>query len=359
MVACRTCMRRCTRRTSVFDLYWLKSCPTSVRSTSVIFFRFAARSCRVPSGPFWSRVASRCLRCASSRSGIASTGSTSSTSPVAAALAGMPLMATWSKPACAMVRPPCSLTVRSPRAPSLPVPDSTMLTAQSPWSSASEVKNVSMGHRYCLGGAGLLTCSTRSWMVRVASGGITYTCPGSTTIPSAASSTGIEVCRPSRSTSMLSCWGARCCTSTKAMSVSAGMRLKNPRKASNPPAEAPMPTISAAVGADGDSDVRVDESASLRLPEATGLVGIWRCRGLDNVGSMRRAAERAHTVASRTARMRGRARSTMRLPVKLSSTWGFPEIDTSRPYRPGARSILSSSVVMTADSSRSSMRPRR
>ncbi len=38
--------------------------------------------------------------------------------------------------------------------------------------------------------------------------------------------------------------GAKCCTSTNAMPVSAGMWVKNVLKASRPPAEAPMPTIS-------------------------------------------------------------------------------------------------------------------
>ena len=106
---------------------------------------------------------------------MSSTGRMSSTSPVEAALAGMPLIATWSKPACAKVRPPCSFTAPSPSAPSLPVPESTMHTAQSPRSSASEVKNVLIGQRCCRGGAGLITCSTPSAMVSEASGGITYT----------------------------------------------------------------------------------------------------------------------------------------------------------------------------------------
>lgn len=126
----------------------------------------------MPSGPFCVRAVDMCARYALSRAGICSTGTMLSTRPVAAALAGMPAMAMWSIAACASVRPPRSLIALSPRAPSLPAPERMMHTALSPWSSASEAKKVSMGKRYCRGGAGLLSCSTPPLMVSVASGGM-------------------------------------------------------------------------------------------------------------------------------------------------------------------------------------------
>src|SRR3982074_1030961 len=46
-----------------------------------------------------------------------------------------------------------------------------------------------------------------------------------------------------RSARMLSWFGARCCTSTKAMPGSVGMLEKNASNAARPPAEAPMPTM--------------------------------------------------------------------------------------------------------------------
>jgi hypothetical protein len=54
-----------------------------------------------------------------------------------------------SKPAlsgvCAITAPPCAWTSRSPREPSLPVPDSTMATARERASWASERKKWSIG----------------------------------------------------------------------------------------------------------------------------------------------------------------------------------------------------------------------
>src|SRR4029453_13169812 len=63
------------------------------------------------------------------------------------------------------------------------------------------------------------------------------------------SRTGIEVARDKRSASALSCCGSRCCTSTKPMPVSSGRFLSNSVNASNPPAEAPMPTTGKWFGA--------------------------------------------------------------------------------------------------------------
>ena len=59
----------------------------------------------------------------------------------------------------------------------------------------------------------------------------------------AAFGTGIFVTFPRSSAIALSWSGSRCCTTTKAMPLSAGMFAKNVVKASSPPAEAPMPTI--------------------------------------------------------------------------------------------------------------------
>ena len=56
-------------------------------------------------------------------------------------------------------------------------------------------------------------------------------------------STGIAVARDRISASMLACLGARCCTRTKAMPVSAGSAPSIWVNASSPPAEAPTPTI--------------------------------------------------------------------------------------------------------------------
>src|ERR1019366_2240058 len=46
----------------------------------------------------------------------------------------------------------------------------------------------------------------------------------------------------SSSGNMLSCVGSKCCTNTNALPESSGMALSNFLKASNPPAEAPIPT---------------------------------------------------------------------------------------------------------------------
>ncbi len=79
-----------------------------------------------------------------SRAGSSATGRTKSASPVATAARGMPSNRAVSS-VCTMTMPPYSLIERMPRAPSLPVPDRTMPTAFSPWSSPSELKKTSMG----------------------------------------------------------------------------------------------------------------------------------------------------------------------------------------------------------------------
>ena len=58
---------------------------------------------------------------------------------------------------------------------------------------------------------------------------------------------------------MLSCVGDRCCTSTKAAPVSAGRFCSNCRKASRPPAEAPIPTIGKIFWREGGGVSSADE----------------------------------------------------------------------------------------------------
>jgi hypothetical protein len=64
--------------------------------------------------------------------------------PVAMAARGMPSNFADSGD-CAMVMPPLALTSRMPMAPSDAVPDSTIATARSRATSASELKNPSIG----------------------------------------------------------------------------------------------------------------------------------------------------------------------------------------------------------------------
>src|SRR5436309_15538933 len=80
-------------------------------------------------------------------------------------------------------------------------------------------------------------------MVMRAFGGMTYTWPGSTRMPCFASTTDIRVVLDRMSLKMLGCFGSRCWISTKAIVGSTGRFDSNSENASNPPAEAPMPTI--------------------------------------------------------------------------------------------------------------------
>jgi hypothetical protein len=71
---------------------------------------------------------------------------------------------------------------------------------------------------------------------------MTYTWLGSTCVPSVAAMTLMLLVRDSSAGRKLSCFGARCCTTTKAMESSL-MLLSSAVSASSPPAEAPMPTM--------------------------------------------------------------------------------------------------------------------
>src|SRR5687768_12952988 len=59
-------------------------------------------------------------------------------------------------------------------------------------------------------------------------------------MPSAIATTGKDVARDRISGSMLSCWGARCCTTTNE-SPTGLMWPRSPLRASSPPADAPTP----------------------------------------------------------------------------------------------------------------------
>src|SRR5262245_30061434 len=61
-------------------------------------------------------------------------------------------------------------------------------------------------------------------------------------MPSAACTTGSDVCIDSRWASALSCCGARCCTSTMANPGCGGRACSSCVNASSPPADAPIPT---------------------------------------------------------------------------------------------------------------------
>ncbi len=60
---------------------------------------------------------------------------------------------------CAITMPPASLMARTPRVPSLPVPESTMPMANSRWSSARDWKKKSIGKRWPRGTTGSSRCS--------------------------------------------------------------------------------------------------------------------------------------------------------------------------------------------------------
>src|SRR5881396_2767230 len=80
-------------------------------------------------------------------------------------------------------------------------------------------------------------------MVMLVFGGMTYTRPGSTRTPCVTSTTGSGVVLDRISLRMLGYFGSRCWTSTKAIAASRDRCASNSENASNPPAEAPMPTI--------------------------------------------------------------------------------------------------------------------
>ena len=94
-----------------------------------------------------------------------------SASPVEMALRGIPSNVAEST-SCTITRPPASFTARTPRMPSLPVPDSTIATERSPWSSASERRKKSIGRFTPRGESISESCSFPSWMDRFLLGGM-------------------------------------------------------------------------------------------------------------------------------------------------------------------------------------------
>ena len=74
---------------------------------------------------------------------------------------------------CTITRPPSPLIARTPCAPSLPVPESTMPIADSRRSCASERKKPSIGSRWPRAATGSSSCSTPLWICRSQRGGMT------------------------------------------------------------------------------------------------------------------------------------------------------------------------------------------
>src|SRR5206468_6218908 len=74
--------------------------------------------------------------------------------------------------------------------------------------------------------------------------------------------TGIRVALESNSESMLSCFGARCCTRTKPIPESSGKPRSSCSNASRPPADAPTPTMEIGRGSGRSEDDCESESDS-------------------------------------------------------------------------------------------------
>ena len=74
---------------------------------------------------------------------------------------------------CAMVMPPRSLTALAPSVPSPSLPDRITATARSPASTASELRNRSMGFRSRLAGRGRISWKRPSAILSEASSGMT------------------------------------------------------------------------------------------------------------------------------------------------------------------------------------------
>jgi hypothetical protein len=111
---------------------------------------------------------------------------------VAIALRGIPSYSVVPG-ACTMTMPPSPLTARTPCAPSLPVPDSTMQIARSRWSWARERKKKSMGRRCPRGAEGSSNCRAPLSSAMSRLGGMMYAQLGSTRMPSSTSKTRICV----------------------------------------------------------------------------------------------------------------------------------------------------------------------
>jgi hypothetical protein len=159
------------------------------------------------------------------------------------------------------------LIAEIPNVPSEAVPDRITPTAFLPASDASERKKVSMG----MGGPSWArrsaSTSVPSWMVMERFGGMTYTQPGFTFIPSWTCRTGIFVLRLNSSVIALSWVGSRCGMSTKAMPGFSGSGFSNSMNASRPPADAPTPTI-----------MKVSSVRLVSSPAMTGLFFAMVCR---------------------------------------------------------------------------------
>jgi len=177
--------------------------------------------------------------CRLSAAGISSGRRIRSAVPVSMALRGIPSnlddASLWT-----ITSPPASWMSRTPREPSLPVPDRMIPTAAAPRSPASERRNWSMGRLR----PPPRSCSRRwpSEMIISVFAGIRYTQSRRTASPCSATRTARSVHRDRSSSIWLLKSGERCWTTTKAIPVSSGMPLNRCSSASRPPADAPMPT---------------------------------------------------------------------------------------------------------------------
>ena len=125
-------------------------------------------------------------------------------------------------------------------------------------------------------------------------------------------STGIAVARARSSGNRLACLGARCCTSTKAMPVSAGSALSSWVKASSPPAEAPTPTIGKVGLSDGSG--RPSACGDSGAASSRRRLGGWRL-GADFLRGARPIRRSSRDLLGATRRNRERP---LERPVRLS-----------------------------------------
>jgi hypothetical protein len=286
MISCSACSLRSTGLT----VSGSGSSPSSSRRRSGNQMRWALRQ----------RSSSRC--------GMAAAGSTKSTWPVAMAARGISSYSA-SSGHCARVSPPFSFTRLRPTAPSEPVPENTAQTARSSCTCASARKNRSIATCGPRVRDGSVTRSHPSFIDRSRLGAITYTRLASIGIGAVTCMTGMPVLRCRISAALLSWWGDRCRTTTKAIPLSAGIVSKKRCRAARPPAEAPMPTTgkvselfssggrsaSGSVGIDGSDDMKTPRrmlTSTLRIATAgrrfayarASLLPTGRCRPAGSYG---------------------------------------------------------------------------
>ena len=143
---------------------------------------------------------------------------------------------------CARVMPPAPLTASMPSAPSELVPE--RITADGAFAAILRQRAEETVHRHIDTRPGRALGETqnaaRDLQVGVRRDHIDVVRDHAS--PSPRRLTGMGVDFANKSTSMLSCLGSRCCTSTKPIPVSAGRLRRTAVNASSPPADAPIPT---------------------------------------------------------------------------------------------------------------------